>query len=115
VWIAEVGTAERWGSFDAFAAAVTSAEVEVVDLGDEGGVSQGFDVAYASPTEGTLRLAWTGPFTVDGAEVPLHGDDRFANRYGTTAFGDTSFAISDGRASLHVDLATGDRRATRRR
>ena len=115
VWIAEVGTAERWGSFDAFAAAVTIAEVEVVDLGDEGGVPQGFDVTYASPTEGTLRLAWTGPFTVDGAEVPLHGDDRFANRYGTTAFGDTSLAISDGRASLHVDLATGDRRASRRR
>ena len=114
VWIGEVGSAERWGSFDAFVAAVTAAPVTVTDLGEAGGVSQGFDVAYASPTEGELTFSWTGPLTVDGAEVALHGEDRYANPFGTTAFGDTTVAIAEGRSSLTVDLLTGTRRAITR-
>lgn len=114
VWIGEVGSAERWGSFDAFVAAVTAAPVTVTDLGEAGGVSQGFDVAYASPTEGQLTFSWTGPLTVDGAEVALHGEDRYANAFGTTAFGDTTVAIAEGRSSLTVDLLTGTRRAITR-
>lgn len=114
VWIGEVGSAERWGTFDAFAAAVTAAPVTVTDLGSVGGVSRGFDVAYTSPSEGRLRFSWTGPLTVDGAEVPLHGGDRYANPFGTTAFGDTTVGVADGPSSLTVDLLTGARRATTR-
>ena len=33
VWIAEVGSAARWGSFDAFVAAVSGSPVSVRDLG----------------------------------------------------------------------------------
>lgn len=115
VWIAEVGDADRWGSFDAFAAAMTAAPVEVQDLGVAGGVSRGFDVTYGSPSEGTLRFSWTGPLTVDGEDVPLHGDARYDNPFGTTAFGETEVRVSDGRSSLVVDPATGVRRAERRR
>jgi hypothetical protein len=112
VWIAEVGDADRWGSFDAFVAAVSAAPVSVQDLGTDNGVSQGFDVTYRSPTEGTMTFSWTGPLTVDGAPVALHGADRFHNRFGTTASGDTTIEIADGPASLTLDLARGRRRAT---
>jgi hypothetical protein len=114
VWIAEVGNADRWGSFDAFVAGLASAPVSVRDLGSVDGVSRGFDVSYGSPTEGTLAFSWTGPLTVDGAEVPLHGVDRYDNPFGTTGFGDTRVEISDGRARLTVDPTTGTRRAERR-
>jgi hypothetical protein len=115
VWIAEVGNAERWGSFDAFVDAVAAAPVGVHDLGSVGEVSQGFEVSYGSPTEGTMAFSWTGPLTVDGAEVPLHGTARYDNRFGTTAFGETRVEVSDGRTSLTVDPTTGTRHADRRR
>jgi hypothetical protein len=115
VWISEVGDAGRWGTFDAFVTALSTAAIDVTDLGSTGGVSRGFDVSYSSPSEGTMTFSWTGPLTVDGTEVPLHGANRFDNAFGTTAFGDTSVEIGDGRASLTLDLATGDRRAELRR
>ncbi|HYZ97155.1 MAG TPA: hypothetical protein VE575_00305 [Acidimicrobiales bacterium] len=111
VWIGEVGDVDRWGSFDAFVEDLSSTAIDVEDLGSESGVSQGFDVTYASPTEGTLQLAWTGPLTVDGAEVPLGGTDRFDNPFGSTAFADTTVEVSDGSARLSLDLARGQRRA----
>jgi hypothetical protein len=115
VWISEVGDTARWGSFDAFVAAVTAAPAEVTDLGSAGGVSRGFDVSYASPTEGTMTFSWTGPLAVDGGEVPQHGSARFDNPFGTTSFGDTAVEISDGTASLTLDLALGGRHAKVRR
>jgi hypothetical protein len=116
VWIAEVGSAARWGSFDAFVAEVSASPVSVRDLGaDAAGVSRGFDVSYRSPTEGTMTFSWTGPLTVDGVAVPLHGADRFRNRFGTTALGDTTMDIADGPARLTLDLAGGRRHAELRR
>lgn len=115
VWISEVGDAGRWGSFDAFVDAVAAAPVTVEDLGDVGGVSQGFDVTYASPTEGTMSFSWTGPFSVDGSEVPLHGGLRFDNPYSSMRAGDTKLNVDDGTASLRVDLTRGRREAHSRR
>lgn len=114
VWISQVGDTDRWGSFDAFVAALSAAPITVTDLGSADGVSRGFDVTFGSPTEGAMRLAWTGPFTVDGTEVALHRDRRFDNPFGTTAFGDTGLRISDGPASLRLDLLSGHRFAAYR-
>jgi hypothetical protein len=114
VWISEVGNAARWGDFDSFVAAVSAAPVEVQDLGTVAGVSRGFDVTYGSPTEGSMTFSWTGPLTVDGTEVPLHGTNRYDNPFGTTPFGETRVAISDGRTSLTVDPTTAHRHTTRR-
>jgi hypothetical protein len=115
VWIAEVGEAARWGSFDAFVAAVSAAPVSVRDLGTAGGVSHGFDVTYGSPTEGTMNFSWAGPLTVDGTEVPLHGTERFDNPFTTTAFGRTTVEVRYGPASLTLDLVQGQRHAELRR
>jgi hypothetical protein len=115
VWITEVGDAARWGSFDAFVDAVAAAPVSAEPLGTSGGVSQGFDVSYGSPTEGTMAFSWTGPLTVDGDEVALHGTDRFDNPFARVAAGDTTIDIEDGGARLRLDLAAGRRRADVRR
>ena len=113
VWISEVGDVTRWGSFDRFVRAVTTAPVRVTDLGTSAGISQGFDVAYTSPSEGAMAVSWTGPLKVRGTEVPLHRSDRYDNRFGRTPEGSSTVAIRDGDVSLSVDLAKGRRRAIR--
>ena len=116
VWVSEVGDAGRWGSFDAFVDAVAAAPVEVVDLGlTPEGVSKGFDVTYASPSEGPMAFSWTGPLTVGGAEVPLHGTARIENPFSTVAAGSSTVTIRADESSLTVDLLTGRRRAETRR
>jgi len=115
-WVVEVGDTTRWGSFDAFAAAVTAAQVEVTDLGPgPDGLPKGFDVKYQSPGEGPVEFSSVGPFTVDGAEVPLHGTNRFDNPFGVTADDDTVIQIADGDASLSLDTQRWTRRAEVRR
>ncbi|HEY2997598.1 MAG TPA: hypothetical protein VGJ43_03435 [Acidimicrobiales bacterium] len=111
-WIVQVGDHSRWGSFDAFAAAVTAAPVTATPLGaGADGLPAGFDVAYSSPSEGEIRFSTTGPLTVGGAEVPLHGTDRFANPFGTAAAGAGRIELRDGPATLVLDTTTWTRRA----
>jgi hypothetical protein len=113
VWIAEVGDASTWGTFDDFVAAVAAAPVTVAPrpaLAE--GVAGGFDVTYGSPSEGLLAFGWSGPLTVDGEEVPLHGELRFDNPFATVPFGATELRIADGDVSLELDLATGSRVTT---
>ncbi|HEX5945845.1 MAG TPA: hypothetical protein VFY82_06180 [Acidimicrobiales bacterium] len=104
VWISEVGDAATWGSFDDFAAAVTAAPVTVARRpAGPNGLPGGFDVSYASPSSGAMAFGTTGAFTVDGTEVALRGDDRFANPFGTTPFGSPSVTIAESGATLTVD------------
>jgi len=114
VWISEVGDGDRWGSFDRFVRAVTSAPVNVTDLGTTAGVSKGFDVSYASPTEGQMAVSWTGPLKVRGTDVRVHRDDRYDNRFGRTPADSAKVAIRSGDVSLSLDLVHGRRRAVRR-
>jgi hypothetical protein len=112
-WVVEVGDAGTWRSFDEFAAAVTSAAIEVTPLGaGADGLPLGFDVTYVSPSEGQLGFSSTGPLTVDGEEVALHGTKRFDNPFVTAEAGDTVIRITDGEASLTLDVERGGRKAT---
>ncbi|MBN2624912.1 MAG: hypothetical protein JXA83_16150, partial [Acidimicrobiales bacterium] len=115
VWISEVGDAGRWGSFDDFAAAVTSAAVTVEPRpAGADGLPGGFDVTYDSPSSGALAFGTTGPLTVDGAEVALHGGNRFDNPFGTTPFGSPSVAIAESGATLALDTERWSRHAESR-
>jgi hypothetical protein len=113
VWITEVGDANRWGSFNAFVRAVSAAPVAVTDLGSTAGVYRGFGVHYTSPTEGSMATSWTGPLTVRGREVPVHGTNRYDNRFSHTAAAASVVTVRDGNLSVSVDLARGRRRANR--
>ena len=111
VWISEVGDADRWGSFEAFVAAVAAAPVSVTDLGADGAISRGFDVTYRSPTEGTLSFSWTGPLTVDGAEVALHGTERIDNPFSTVAAGSDEVVVDAGQSKVAINTSSGRRHA----
>ncbi|QYG93044.1 hypothetical protein HC251_11765 [Iamia sp. SCSIO 61187] len=111
VWVCEVGDADRWGSFAAFAAAVTTAAVEVEDHGwGDDGAHRGFAVAYTSPAEGHIEVGWEGPLRVDGREVAITGYPRMQNRYVEVPTGGTTFALADEHGSWTLDLMAGTRR-----
>ena len=111
VWIVEVGDADRWGSFDAFCDAVSSAVVDVDGPEwDRLGPHPGFSVRYESPAEGVLELAPTGPLRVDGIDVPLDGYPRFDNPFAQVARGETTMTIRDGGGGITLDLTAGTRR-----
>lgn len=111
VWVLEVGDVDRWGSFAAFRHAVTSARVAVEDHGwGSDGAHRGFDVAYASPSEGDLEVGWEGPLRVDGQDVAIDGYPRMDNPFTSVATGETTFPIADDEGTWVLDLAAGTRR-----
>jgi hypothetical protein len=81
-WIVECGRQADWGSFDAFRAAIASAALTinpVVTGLPPRARPPFFEVAYASPSQGQMAFSWTGPFVVDGVEVPISGYARYDN------------------------------------
>lgn len=104
VWICEVGDAGRWATFAAFGDALAAAAVEVTDGGwGDDGAHRGFDVVYASPSEGRVELGWTGPLTVGGAAVPIDGDARFDNPY-CDVRDDGTIVVTAGGHRHEIDL-----------
>lgn len=115
VWISEVGGVATWGSFEAFVSAVAAAPVSVAPRAVRAdGLPGGFDVTYASPSSGTMSFGQTGPFTVDGNAVPLHGTNRFDNPFGTTPFGSPTVDVAEAGASLSLDTERWTRHASLR-
>ena len=112
VWIVEVGRAADWESFEAFAAAITSATVEVAPLGMDGAISKGFDVSYASPQQGTVTFGWNTPLTVDGEEIAIDGYPRMDNPWTHVEHGSLEVDVEDGGFGLRVDFEEGTRTLT---
>ena len=79
------------------------------------GLAGGFDVTYQSPTQGRIAFSSTGPLTVEGTEVPLHGGDRSSNPFGLVAAGAGQIDLRDGPASLSLDTTQWTRVAELRR
>ncbi|MGI8939840.1 MAG: hypothetical protein ACR2JF_16815 [Iamia sp.] len=113
VWIAQVGEAGTDGSFEEFQAALSDAPVEVVvrPVRDDG-LPGGFDVTFASPTEGPMALGQDGAFTVDGDEVPLRHDLRYDNPWAQVEFQSDRYEIADDDGGLVLDFAAGTRTAS---
>ena len=110
VWVVELGDADRDGSFDAFCAAITAAEVRVSDPGwDASGPHPGFHVVYASPTGETIETRPDVALLVDGEPVDLAHDRRFDNPYTSIARGTTTVPVVDELGGWLLDLARGRR------
>jgi hypothetical protein len=95
VWICEMGTAQGWGTFERFVAAVAAAPV-VID---------GLNVRWISPSLGELRFGWIGPLMVDGVEIALHGYPRYDNPYCQAAAGDRHYVIERDGEQVVWDFA----------
>ncbi len=71
VWLIEMGREAENGTFEDFMDRVSSANLKV----------EGTDLRYESPSLGAVEFAWTGPFKVDGREIPLIRNKRYYNPY----------------------------------
>ena len=94
VWIAQVGDANTFGTFDAFRAKVGSS---LVVAGDG-------TVAYNSPTEGVMTFGFHQPLVVQGQSVDLHPTPRIDNRYVQVPFQGRHYVVRDGGDSLILDF-----------
>ncbi|MEQ1700833.1 MAG: hypothetical protein ABMA25_12035 [Ilumatobacteraceae bacterium] len=77
VWLVEVGNDEDDGDLDAFITSITASEPVVEQTAD------GFQVAWTSPSSGTLEFSSTGAFVVAGEEQPLGEHPRHEGPWGT--------------------------------
>ena len=98
-WICQLGREASDGPFAAWAARIAAAEVEFGELA----------VRYQAPGLGEARMAWDGPFTVDGREISLHGYPRFDNPYCHAEYGESCYEIAFGNRRLILDFAAGRR------
>jgi hypothetical protein len=113
VWITECGSASDGGSFDGFRSAFSGATVTAAPLGDGdgNGMPDGYDVEYASPSQGLMTFGWHAPLVVAGLEVSLSDYDRYDNPFIQTVFEETRYEVHDGQYGLIVDFATDERKA----
>jgi hypothetical protein len=106
VWIVECGDQARWGSFATFQDAVASAEITVTPIPDQDGdfFADGFDVSYASPSQGLVTFGWHAPLVVGGSEIELAGYPRYDNRYVQTPFDSRRYEVAAGGYTLLLDF-----------
>ncbi|MCG8588737.1 MAG: hypothetical protein MJE66_05550 [Proteobacteria bacterium] len=106
VWIVELGSADDWpGGFADFRAAVEAAAVVVTPT------AVAFEVAYDSPSQGTIEWAWEGPLVVNGTEHPISDYPRFDNRYLQVPFDDTRYHVRHDGFELLLDFDSDTREA----
>ncbi len=113
VWIAQVGGAGTDGSFADFQAALSDVTPDVeVRPARPDGLPGGFDVTFASPTEGAMALGQDGAFTVDGEEVPLRHERRYDNPWAQVDFQSDRYEVADDEGGLVLDFAESTRAAS---
>lgn len=71
IWLCELGSNEKWGSFDEFVSIISGARVEC----------SGNKIEYDSPTSGVINFGWDEPLTVNNTAVPLRHDYRYDNPF----------------------------------
>ncbi|MDP2292849.1 MAG: hypothetical protein Q8M22_16800 [Actinomycetota bacterium] len=106
VWIVEVGNDEDDGDFEAFIAAITATEPVV------GQTADGFDVAWTSPSSGTVEFSSTGAFVVAGEEQALDGHPRHDGPWGTIEHESLVHELDNGANSWALDFDAATRVVT---
>jgi hypothetical protein len=111
VWVVEVGREADHGSFQAFRDKIAAAPLTVTPRGPSAasGISPGFDVVYESPTQGSVSFGWEAPLVHRGAEVPLHGKNRFDNPWSQTPLDPTEIRIEKDGFGVKHDVKAGHR------
>jgi len=114
VWIVECARAADWPSFEAFRAAIVAAPVDVAvrGPGQANGISDGFDVAYGSPSQGRMTFGWDAPLVANGAEVALDAFPRFDNPFVQAEFGARQLDVAHEGFALRLDFDEPSRRAS---
>jgi hypothetical protein len=100
VYICELGSRPKFGSFQDFVKKIGAASVEFGDL----------TVAYDSPSQGRLQFGWSGDFTRDGKAVQLGRYPRYGNPYVEAEFPGGTITVKHKGQQLHLDWETLTRR-----
>ena len=77
-----------------------------------GDLLDGFDVTYASPSQGLLTFGWHAPFTRDGVEVPIRDYPRRDNLWSQTPYASTQTSIDVDGYRIDLDFEAGTRTIT---
>jgi hypothetical protein len=115
VWLSEVGNATT-STFDEFVEAVTTAELEVVPRG--GTARDGFDVRYASPSQGLLEASWgrtierEPSLVVGGTPADIGDYPRWDSPWSQVEFDTTAYEVEAGGWVLALDFSTSTRRSS---
>lgn len=96
IWICQMGSRAQYGSFGEFMESVLEARLAVdVDA---------LTVEYDAPGVGTAKFAWTGPFTIDGRQIPLDGFKRVESPYCASEFDTGVYVIEHNGRRLTLDM-----------
>lgn len=85
-WLVECGREANWGSFDAFVAALSAAQIE----------ADGETIRYESPSVGTFVTGWDVAPTVNGELVELHGYPMVDSAWAYSRFGSGEMTVRYG-------------------
>jgi hypothetical protein len=97
-WIVELGSAEEWGGFEGFVAAIGDSALSFED-----------GVAYDSPSQGMVQVGWKGPMEVAEQNVDLGPFLRWDNDFCVQEFGSGITVVVDGETRLRLDFDSGVR------
>jgi hypothetical protein len=103
VWVCELGSRARNGSFGQFCERVAGARIE------DGRLS----IAYESPSQGRLEFGWTGPLRRNGRPVPQHGFPRYESPWVQAAYPSDEIEVRAGAETLTLRWRGAERRASR--
>lgn len=103
VFITQIGTADQFGSFEAFVAAVTHARVRISDLG--GGPSCSYDV----PGGQRLVLPFGERATYGGLRLQEDGFPRMQSPFARVSWQQDRYAIQYAGKSVVHDVVAGER------
>jgi hypothetical protein len=103
VWLCELGSRARDGSFGRFADRVASARVAYGRL----------SVVYESPSQGRLELGWRGPLLRGGRPLPQRGFDRFESPWARARFPSDAIEVRARGEGLELTWREARRRVSR--
>lgn len=103
VFITQIGTAEEYGSFAGFVAAVTHARVHISNLDDQPCCK------YDVPRGGHLSLSYDGPATYGGLPIQEDNFPRFHAPFARVGWQQDRYAIQHAGRSVVHDVVAGTR------
>jgi hypothetical protein len=94
VWVCQLGREKVDGPFGAWVNKIATAPLQ----------STPTSVLYTAPGLGQVSFAWTGPFRLDGKDLPLGDHDRFDNPYTKVPYGRPRYDLTHAGHRLLIDF-----------
>lgn len=94
IWLCEMGSSEKWESFERFVSEVSESYVDCID---------GY-IEYSSPSSGKISFGWEAPLKVDDNMINLRHKYRYDNPYCKADIDPCEIVISHNGKTLKMTL-----------